>query len=223
MVHAFRAGYPCETRKPDKPARRKYRFQKGANVRNALKIFAGGLALAGGATAADAAVVVHVGTLTPNLFYNVAPSQISAISNYAPGSTVYFSFKLPTTALLQSSMLLTYTPKNKPAVNAPVQFALFKGLCGATTCTPAGGALDTSPLTPGAALADALPGGDYFLKVIAATVPSKLSTYRIGPTLSATFLAVVPEPANWAMMILGFGLIGTALRRRPQLRLAAQG
>ena len=184
---------------------------------NTLKIFASAVALACGATAGEAAVVVHVGTLTPNLFYNVAPQQVSAISNYKPGSTVYFSFQLPTSALVQSSMLLTYTPKNKPAVNAPVQFALFRGLCGSTTCTPAGGVLDTSPLTPGAALADALPAGDYFLKVVAATLPSNLSTYRIGPTLSATVLAVVPEPASWAMMILGFGLIGTTLRRRPAM------
>lgn len=29
----------------------------------------------------------------------------------------------------------------------------------------------------------------------------------------------VPEPATWAMMILGFGLVGTSLRRRaPTLR-----
>ena len=28
-------------------------------------------------------------------------------------------------------------------------------------------------------------------------------------------IAVVPEPATWAMMILGFGLVGGAMRRRP--------
>ena len=27
-------------------------------------------------------------------------------------------------------------------------------------------------------------------------------------------IAAVPEPATWALMILGFGLLGTALRRR---------
>lgn len=31
------------------------------------------------------------------------------------------------------------------------------------------------------------------------------------------FLAsVVPEPATWAMMILGFGLTGWAMRRKPR-------
>jgi hypothetical protein len=29
----------------------------------------------------------------------------------------------------------------------------------------------------------------------------------------------VPEPATWAMMIMGFGLVGSAMRRR-QVRMA---
>ena len=34
------------------------------------------------------------------------------------------------------------------------------------------------------------------------------------------FTAAVPEPATWAMMILGFGVVGYAMRRRPNLRYA---
>ena len=36
------------------------------------------------------------------------------------------------------------------------------------------------------------------------------------PTYSFTILGVglVPEPASWMMMIAGFGLVGSALRRR---------
>lgn len=33
------------------------------------------------------------------------------------------------------------------------------------------------------------------------------------------FSAAVPEPATWAMMILGFGVVGYSLRRRPTMRL----
>ncbi len=33
--------------------------------------------------------------------------------------------------------------------------------------------------------------------------------------------AAVPEPATWAMMLAGFGLVGGAMRRRPTRRLAA--
>ncbi len=42
---------------------------------------------------------------------------------------------------------------------------------------------------------------------------------------SGTLLAgtsAVPEPASWAMMIAGFGLIGTAMRRRRQMALQAR-
>jgi hypothetical protein len=33
-------------------------------------------------------------------------------------------------------------------------------------------------------------------------------------------MGAVPEPATWAMMILGFGVIGGAMRRRPSVKLA---
>jgi hypothetical protein len=42
-------------------------------------------------------------------------------------------------------------------------------------------------------------------------------TYRIGDFHgSGTFNIAVPEPASWALMILGFGGVGAAMRRRPR-------
>jgi hypothetical protein len=36
---------------------------------------------------------------------------------------------------------------------------------------------------------------------------------------TATFSeAAVPEPAKWAMMVIGFGLIGAMMRRRPNVQ-----
>ena len=35
-------------------------------------------------------------------------------------------------------------------------------------------------------------------------------TFTYNPTISAA----VPEPATWAMMLAGFGLIGSGMRRR---------
>lgn len=44
------------------------------------------------------------------------------------------------------------------------------------------------------------------------------STDNIGPVLDNVALtATVPEPASWALMLVGFGLAGTALRRRTVL------
>ena len=38
-----------------------------------------------------------------------------------------------------------------------------------------------------------------------------------GPALDNVSLSAVPEPTTWAMAVLGFGLMGVALRRRPAL------
>ena len=40
-------------------------------------------------------------------------------------------------------------------------------------------------------------------------------------TQSASFALAVPEPAAWALMIGGFGIVGGAARRRKTLALAA--
>lgn len=37
-------------------------------------------------------------------------------------------------------------------------------------------------------------------------------------TISFSPTAAVPEPATWAMMVLGFGAVGFAMRRRPETR-----
>lgn len=47
-----------------------------------------------------------------------------------------------------------------------------------------------------------------------------LSADNVGPIVDNVFLDIttaVPEPATWAMMILGFGLVGGAMRRRKTL------
>lgn len=46
----------------------------------------------------------------------------------------------------------------------------------------------------------------------------KIASYRpVNFTwTSTTFGGAVPEPASWAMMIAGFGLMGSTLRRRPR-------
>jgi hypothetical protein len=56
----------------------------------------------------------------------------------------------------------------------------------------------------------------YFIVDVAAFNPATgalVNTGRVGATLAPT----VPEPASWALMILGFGGVGAVLRRRRTL------
>lgn len=56
--------------------------------------------------------------------------------------------------------------------------------------------------------------------LLSATVRSNITTTSIWPTVNnltlgvAPAAAVVPEPASWALMIGGFGLVGLSMRRR---------
>lgn len=56
-------------------------------------------------------------------------------------------------------------------------------------------------------------GGRSFATLAAAPVDSKFRGVAFAPDV----LAAVPEPANWAMMVTGFGLLGGALRRRSRV------
>ena len=47
------------------------------------------------------------------------------------------------------------------------------------------------------------------------------NTLRGSVSLAQISTGAVPEPGTWAMMLIGFGAIGGAMRRRPAVRLAA--
>lgn len=49
----------------------------------------------------------------------------------------------------------------------------------------------------------------------AAAVQRTEATSKVGIRYEYTAAAAVPEPATWALMILGFGVVGYGLRRRP--------
>lgn len=56
-----------------------------------------------------------------------------------------------------------------------------------------------------------------FIPTVAGSMRLRFGTSsgdRIGPILDNVMVSQVPEPASWAMMITGFGLVGFAARRR---------
>jgi hypothetical protein len=89
-----------------------------------------------------------------------------------------------------------------------IQFDLFSG-------TPTGPhtPIATSPLATSSLLSEVLGPGDYFVQVTNIAVNGEVES---GSLITAS----VPEPATWALMILGAGAIGGALRGRRRLAAA---
>jgi hypothetical protein len=86
-------------------------------------------------------------------------------------------------------------------VSEPIQFSLFSG-------TPGSGSfIDMSTLMIGPSLTDSLTPGSYFVQVDFIAVNKELLTGGLE-------VSPVPEPGAWALMLIGFGGMGLALRRR---------
>jgi len=96
-------------------------------------------------------------------------------------------------------------PPPSPPLAPPPEAPLYTVVAGAPTpITPTGGTPGGPPIlsnipTPGG-------GGGGF-------TPPVQTTSEV-PTTPQTPVTPVPEPATWAMMIVGFALIGRALRRK---------
>jgi hypothetical protein len=91
-------------------------------------------------------------------------------------------------------------------------FGLVLGMaCGEFNLIAVPPAGPTTANTPVSLTAAGTPSGvDTFL--LGTSSGDTLAVSSIAPTLSA--VSGAPEPATWGMMLLGFGLAGTALRRR---------
>jgi hypothetical protein len=101
--------------------------------------------------------------------------------------------------------------------------------CGDPACGPGGSApfgtsltFDITGASLGVLLADPFQGHpiNFAVDVLNSSFPAGANTGVVGGGLG-TVTNPIPEPATWAMMILGFGGIGTMLRRRRSLALSA--
>lgn len=61
------------------------------------------------------------------------------------------------------------------------------------------------------------PAKDFVIDRVYVVASNKIATYTIPPTPTAA----IPEPATWAMMFAGFGLIGASMRRRKTMIVTA--
>lgn len=143
---------------------------------------------------------------------------------YAVGTVGTFNFSAPLGATISSAYLEgTYgtSGANGYAFSTASYDASIDGtsftVCGlnAVNCYFDGAPLRTfSILLPSTSYASLLDGS----AVLALTQTSG-NFIRLGtPTLRVDFLPAVPEPATWAMMLIGFGAIGASMRSRRRLR-----
>jgi hypothetical protein len=163
-------------------------------------LVAGALAL----TAGSATAATIINTVSPSAL-SLSGTTIGTIKgiNVLKTNTYDWTFSIsgdPVGALsqMQGAITVHHLP-----VAEPIEFSLFSGTpLGANTL------LDTSINTQGAAIFDVpLQPGDYFLQL----APKYIAVNK--ELVSGSIqLSAVPEPATWAMMLFGVGLLGTGLR-----------
>jgi hypothetical protein len=140
------------------------------------------------------------------MYFNQTPCDPTYVNCYAyngtPGVTLYFAGATPGTASIQFIDLDT------------TQYATYEWLMR--------GDIITYRINGHAYSGTAIPTGGEQLLIIgdgSGSSPSGTGEMRIsGVSFNAapefnTLPTLVPEPASWAMLIAGFGLIGAALRR----------
>ncbi|MGH7016703.1 MAG: FxDxF family PEP-CTERM protein [Caulobacteraceae bacterium] len=183
------------------PVRRNCAFGLAAKLGAAL---AAAAVMSVGAPAAAATIFdtpfYHLVGTTPT--YTFAPGDTGQISAYTLTSGEYadvldFSFDLTPS----NGNVLQQLQASLKSGSQAISFDLYSGMPGSGTlvgasATMTGPSFDAN-LTPGV----------YYLQIV--TNPPAESL--ISGALNVT---AVPEPATWALLLAGFGLVGYAIRRR---------
>lgn len=185
----------------------------GANLVRGYSVFsvtryaaAGALAVAAltaSATTASAAVIIK--PIVGGPFDNADAIGTILGLTVRKANTYDFTFDLGGTF----DVIMQLQASIAGGVSQPIDFSLFRG-------TPGSGVLlATSALTTGPALERLLAAGSYYLQIGTIAQDNELVSG------SLSLASGVPEPAAWAMMIAGFGLVGVAARQRRSRPLVA--
>jgi len=191
-------------------------------MRNLLLSAVGAIALIGSATA-NAAVVVTVPS--PPIF--TPPTSGGAIGQVSPsaGATAttttsfsdLFTFFVNTSSQFSAQISNTSLGTNGQG-NINFGNILVDGVGGLFTLVSLPGAAETwACCGVGGSSTMFLSAGSHTITIPGTLTGNVLGTYAATVNFGATPL---PESATWAMMLLGFGGIGLALRRRRQPVLA---
>ena len=179
-------------------------------MRKLLLAAAGAMALAGGATAASAAVVVAPLTNPVSLASLTPPTTFSIATNLSGGPGTFstdYNFTIAGMSALFDGQVSTVAGAGGAqtvALSAPL---LLSGATTLYTFVQDPGNVNTFAITPANALT--LAPGTYTIRV-GGNLMSSNGSYAGNFNVNNA----VPEPKTWAMMLLGFGAMGLAIRRR---------
>jgi hypothetical protein len=104
-----------------------------------------------------------------------------------------------------SQLQASFVANFKTSTSEPIAFSLFSGAPGSGTL------IETSALQVGPSLFNTpLAAGDYFIQLTSADIAQ--SGEEVSGSVQLFPIAATPEPATWAMMLIGVGMAGGALR-----------
>lgn len=154
--------------------------------------------------------------LNTSLYETVTAGQPGNVCTDAGNCTYDFTFTLSGLAPGATTQIqIQAASQIQPNTAEPLDYDLFMGVPTGTNALPItdGSFLKASAPSGGLAqiINDALGDGTYFVQVAPAQV---VSDGEIASGSLTQIQPTVPEPATWALMLVGFGGVGAALRRR---------
>lgn len=152
-----------------------------------------------GASSASAAVIITAFAGAPFSVSN--PLGTIPATKMTTGNTYDYTFSLAMPLGTVSSMqLIAQKLSHGSSIRQAIQYSLYSG-------TPSSGVFQSQSsleFAPTIAFSPAV--GNYYVQVDYIAVS--------GEVAGGTITSAVPEPASWELMLLGFGALGVALRRR---------
>jgi hypothetical protein len=175
---------------------------------NIKALFAAGFltasAVALAATSASAALVVN--SVVPSTLNVSGPSTGTIDGLDVNNSNTYdWTFDIAGNPAGGLSQLQASFVANMASTSEPIAFSLYSGAPGSGTL------IDSSSVGLGPSIFDTpLAAGNYFIQLDPANIAQ--NGEEVSGSMQLFPVSATPEPASWALMLLGVGAIGAAMR-----------